>query len=368
MSKAIKLEKIIDFAKSRTNNSKFTKSFIKQHEGSVPVYGASLDENEVGYGFVKDNLNGVKYFDDCLTWNIDGSIGVFFRRGHFSLSEKVIPLLIYAEYKDKIDLEYLMYAIRYSDINKFNFSNKAGKNKLKEIKVFMPIKENGDFDLIKQKEIARKYREVEEKKKILLKKAEILKTVKIDIPDFNNTNSKKIPLNYIIEHQNGKSLYTKEYCKNNIGKYPVFSANNKVPFAFLKSFDYNGEYLTYSKNGCAGFITILNGQFSINGDRCLIKLTEEYKEFDLQFLKYYLEPIFRKNKKGRVGIQETNEYTKLNSNMIKKLNIQVPIPIKADGSFDIDKQKEIANKFATVENIKKELYRQIMELTSIIVE
>jgi len=50
-----------------TNSSKLTKSFVDRHQGDIPVYGASQDENSVNYGFIQDNLSGVKYFENCLT-------------------------------------------------------------------------------------------------------------------------------------------------------------------------------------------------------------------------------------------------------------------------------------------------------------
>ena len=90
-----------------------------------------------------------------------------------------------------------------------------------------------------------------------------------------------------------------------------------------------------------------------------------YDRVDLDYLKYYLEPIFRANIKGRIGINGKNEYTKLNSTMIKKLNIQVPIPIKSNGEFDLNEQKRLAKKYATIELIKKNLYEQINQLTKI---
>ena len=66
----------------KTNNSKFTKVFVEKNRGHIPVYGASKNEKTVDYGYIKDNLEGIKYFRDCLTWNIDGSIGkVFLRQG-----------------------------------------------------------------------------------------------------------------------------------------------------------------------------------------------------------------------------------------------------------------------------------------------
>lgn len=109
-----RLEQIIDFELSKTNGSSFTKSFIDSNKGNVPVYGASLLEEEISYGFVADNLEGIKYFDDCLTWNIDGSTAIFYRRGHFSLSEKVIPLIPFKDISALIDLEYLRFAIIFS--------------------------------------------------------------------------------------------------------------------------------------------------------------------------------------------------------------------------------------------------------------
>lgn len=129
--------------------------------------------------------------------------------------------------------------------------------------------------------------------------------------------------------------------------------------------DYSGRFLTYSKNGCAGYITIIDGSFSVNGDRCVMTINPGYDRVDLDYLKYYLEPIFRANIKGRIGINGKNEYTKLNSTMIKKLNIQVPIPIKSNGEFDLNEQKRLAKKYATIELIKKNLYEQINQLTKI---
>ncbi len=66
-----------------------------------------------------------------------------------------------------------------------------------------------------------------------------------------------------------------------------------------------------------------------------------------------------------MGINGKNEYTKLNSTMIKKLNIEIPIPIKENGMYDIEKQKEIAQKIATIESIKQDLCNKVVELTNI---
>lgn len=162
--KFIKLGELFDLSIS-TNKSWFTKTFINSNKGNIPVYGTSKDKKNVNYGFVEDNLEAsikgkiekVKYFENCLTWNIDGSIGLFYREGRFSLSEKVIPLILKEEYKNIIDNDFLKYIILIQ-IKKmgFKFSNKMGKGKIKEIDLPIPIDKNENFDLEKQKEIARK--------------------------------------------------------------------------------------------------------------------------------------------------------------------------------------------------------------------
>lgn len=363
-----KLKDIIDFNISKTNNSNFTKSFISEHKGNVPVYGASLNESEVSYGFVEDNLPTIKYFDDCLTWNIDGSVGIFYRQGHFSLSEKVIPLIPKKQYINTLNLLYLKYAIKYSkELTCYNFSNKAGKNKLKEISINIPVLDNGMFDLKTQNELALKFQDVENKNRLLLKKAEYLKNCRI-VFDNSMFNLVEVPLNTLITHYNGKSTYTKDFCQQHKGSFPVYSANNNEPIGYINTADHCGNFLSYSKNGCAGYISIMTGSFSANGDRCVLKLNRDYKNIDLLYLKYYLEPIFRANIKGRIGVNGKNEYTKINSTMIKKLNITVPIPIKPDGSYDLEKQQELAHKYASIDSIKNEVYSKIRELTNISVK
>ena len=84
-------------------------------------------------------------------------------------------------------------------------------------------------------------------------------------------------------------------------------------------------------------------------------------------MRLMIEPIFRRNIKGRLGINGKNEYTTLNSAMIKAIKEKIQIPIKADGSFDLDKQKDLAQKFATIEGIKENIRNQIEALTNIVV-
>lgn len=361
------LEQIIDFDLSKTNSSNFTKSFIDLNKGEVPVYGASSLENEVSYGFVADNLESIKYFDDCLTWNIDGSTAVYYRKGHFSLSEKVIPLLPFKEISPFIDLEYLRFAIIFSpSFNSFDFSRKAGKGKLKNLQIMLPVKDDGSYYLEEQQRLAGIYSEIENQKQKLLNRVYDIQKLLIHIDKEECVEYADEPLNKMVTYYNGNASYTKTWCQKHKGEYPIYSANNLEPIAYIDTYDYKGEYLTCSKNGCAGYITIINDCFSITGDRCVMSINEEYVgKLNLLYLKYYLEPIFRKNKKGRLGAFGKNEFTKLNSTMIKNINITVPIPLASDGSYDLEKQREIAERYKQIDEIKQGLIDKIIQLTSI---
>lgn len=173
------LNDLFDFSIT-TNSSKFTKSFVNKHKGNIPVYGASKEENDVGYGYIEDNVEGVKYFSDCLTWNIDGSIGLFYRKGRFSLSEKVIPLILKDEFVDALDLNFLRYTI-LSEVEKnpFSFTNKGGKTRLGQIVIRIPCDKNGNIDLDSQVIIASKYEAIRQCQDEIAKKLEQLKSQRI---------------------------------------------------------------------------------------------------------------------------------------------------------------------------------------------
>ncbi len=175
---------IFDLSK-KTNNSKFTKTFVSKNKGTIPVYSATKDENIIGYGYVQDNLKNIKYFQNCLTWNIDGSIGyVFIRKGKFSLSEKVIPLIVKDEYKDSFNSKFLKYEIEKETNKKyFSFNNKAGKSKISNIKISLPINSNGEIDINHQNKMAEQIKLIDELKTKVNEYQQYIENVIIDITD-----------------------------------------------------------------------------------------------------------------------------------------------------------------------------------------
>lgn len=197
-----KVSDIFDLSVS-TNNSKFIKSFIKKFPGDIPVYGATKLPNEVGYGYIKDNVemveikNGkrivtkIKYFENCLTYNIDGTAGyIFYRKGRFSLSEKVRPLIIKEEFKEILNPEYLKYIMQpifrknirgRKGPNGENEFTKIGKTIIEDLLIPIPVDNNQKFSYEKQTEIANQYKKLERVRDIIISKIDDIINVQFDL-------------------------------------------------------------------------------------------------------------------------------------------------------------------------------------------
>ena len=55
--------------------------------------------------------------------------------------------------------------------------------------------------------------------------------------------------------------------------------------------------------------------------------TEKCKDMDFNYIKIILQPIFRRNIKGRIGEKGKNEYTPLSKDIINKMDEEIPIPM-----------------------------------------
>ena len=158
-----------------------TKHFIEKHSGDVPVYGGKQDEIPIGY--VKDKLTDVKYFENCLAWNREGSVGyVFWHKSKFTTNDHHRPMKLKPEYEGEIDLSYMKYAIQDVLLKQgFRWSKTAGKEKVSKIGVKVPTTPTGEFDFQKQKEIASKYEKIDRIKEEMYEKLDTLLKCNISI-------------------------------------------------------------------------------------------------------------------------------------------------------------------------------------------
>ena len=162
-------------------NSKYTKKYMNKNKGVFPVYSSkTTDEGIIDY------INTYDYDCECLTWTTDGTyVGtVFIRNGKFSMTTHCGALFLKDEFKNKISIKYL-YAILNNILPLHKVgegSNKRlGKDVIKKIKIKIPIDNNGNYDLIKQEEIAEKYLKIEEIKKNIISELNIINNISVDI-------------------------------------------------------------------------------------------------------------------------------------------------------------------------------------------
>jgi len=178
-SNDIPISKIFIFP---STNSKITKEFCNKNQGKIPVYASSKDENSV-LGYIQDNIEGVNYYENCLSWNRNGSVGYVFVRNHrFATNEDHRAMTIKEEYDGKLDKDYLKFEIeKQLLINGFSFVDKCGVEKIKPVLIRVPTTKKGDIDFDKQKEIANKYKKVDFVKKKLNERYMEIKSIKIEI-------------------------------------------------------------------------------------------------------------------------------------------------------------------------------------------
>lgn len=361
MSQTIK-KRLFELFRPENGNPKYTKAFCRERPGKYIVYTGTT----IGT-FAK--VDFADYVTPNLTFATDGEkagtmeyiedpgycIG-----GHRTvlkpLSENIDPLYF------KFALQPLFYKnVKRGDIPSLHFS------RIKNLEVDVPVLSNGEYDLENQKELARRYRDIEARKRSLLSKAEKLKRTKIRAGGDEAQKYVGIKLNDLFRLSRGK-IISKPYMMEHRGKYPVFSTQKGI-YGYIDTYMYDGQFLLWNTDGLAGFIKKTDGKFSFTNIVGIMMPTGniDMRNISLDYLKSYLEPVFREHRKGRTGLNGKNEYTKLNSAMIRRLDIEIPVPVKPDGSFDLEKQVEIARKYEAIEKMKKAVCSRINELVRIAV-
>jgi len=159
------------------NGERIRKKDIEKAKGNIPVYSASIFENEaLGYVSekIEDVVKGAKSFEGInLTVNADGSdYSVFIRRNKFYANDVCNVITVISP---KINPYFLKYELRTQIYEKaLNYSYKLYKTKLKGIEVRIPTDEKGEFDLKKQIKIANQHDQFNQKKNEILRDLEEL--------------------------------------------------------------------------------------------------------------------------------------------------------------------------------------------------
>lgn len=342
-------------------DGKYTRSYVHEHTGENPLYSGNT------FGPFAQ-IDSYDYNVPALTWAIDGLAGyMMIHRSPFSATNHRGILLL----KDtNIDLEYAKYTLEpiFRELKKGRQGDN-GENEytslppfmIQSVKFAVPVDHDGEPWLEKQKEIAAGYVTLEQTKETVVEQIANLSQVSV-VPNCDEYAIEYLPLSELFDTIKGKSKYTKKYGNLHSGPYPVYSASSQGTLTHLDTYDYDGRYMTWSTNGFAGTILILNGKFSINGDRGILVPKNGRQDLDFDYMKFTLEPIFRELAKGRKGDNGEDEFTKLYPSMLS--DIMVPIPVDGKGNISLLLQKEIAQKFISVQNSQKEIIEKLDALIS----
>ena len=342
-------------------DGKYTRSYVHEHTGEHPLYSGNT------FGPFAQ-IDSYDYNVPALTWAIDGLAGyMMIHRSPFSATNHRGILLL----KDtNIDLEYAKYTLEpiFRELKKGRQGDN-GENEytslppfmIQSVKFAIPVDHDGEPWLEKQKEIAAGYVTLEQTKETVVEQIANLSQVSV-VPNCDEYAIEYLPLSELFDTIKGKSKYTKKYGNLHSGPYPVYSASSQGTLTHLDTYDYDGRYMTWATNGFAGTILILNGKFSINGDRGILVPKNGRQDLDFDYMKFTLEPIFRELAKGRKGDNGEDEFTKLYPSMLS--DIMVPIPVDGKGNISLLLQKEIAQKFISVQNSQKEIIEKLDALIS----
>lgn len=114
-------------------------------------------------------------------------------------------------------------------------------------------------------------------------------------------------------------VMSKDYIRDNIGDYPVYSSQteNNGELGKISSFDFEGEYLTWTTDGAnAGSVFYRNGKFSVTNVCGLLKVVS--KDITTKFLYYILSIEAPKYVNAGMG------NPKLMSNVMARIKVAVP--------------------------------------------
>ena len=328
---------------------RIVKKDIVKFSGNIPIYSANVFK-PVGFS----NKSNISNFDNnFVLWGIDGDF-------EFNAIPKNTPFIstdhcgVIRILSDNILPKYLMIQLEsVKHLYGFDRGLRASLKNMSKVKISIPIDINGNIDIEKQKEIIDRYNAIQEIKKQVKEYREKIKEIKVEIKE--NYNFSTLPIQNIFNVEKGLSKYTNKYIKNNFGDFPVYSSQtvNEGIIGYINTFDYDIKCLTWTTDGVhAGTVFLRNGKFSMT-THCGALLPKNDNLIDLGYLYYYLKTNLKE-----FAVGEQNK--RITVSIIK--DIKVEIPVKPNSEFDLEVQKEIANKYKKIEEIKKIIDKELKKI------
>jgi len=325
--------------------SKYTKKYGNIHKGKFPVFSASNNAP----------LTHIDTFDfdgEYLTWATNGFAGyIKITSGKFSINADRGLL---KPKQENLNSKYVKYKLepilrklakgRKGEKGEDEFT-KVYPSMLADIKIDFPVNSNDEIDVFAQNEIVEKIVFIEEIKQKVEECKKKINELNIEVKNIGEKN-KLMKIKDIFNIEKGKSKYTNKYIQNHCGEYPLYSSQtvNDGIIGKINSFDFNSKCITWTTDGVhAGTVFLRNEKFSMTTHCGALIPKSNIKNISLDFIYSFLKENLKQYARG-----EQNK--RITVNIIK--DIEILFPIDKSGNFDLKAQKETAEKYKKIENIK----------------
>lgn len=157
---------ILDWKKG---SAKLTKEYMRAHMGPYPVYTAdTLNSWTSGI-----DIDSYMWEGESIRLTTNGEYAGTFQYipdGKYSMNGDAGRITVKDEYKKSIDLQYILCTLQEIRRRKgFQWTKKPRESDVYALKIPIPVKEDGSFDLKQQKKIAKQYVYLDEFKEKLKK-------------------------------------------------------------------------------------------------------------------------------------------------------------------------------------------------------
>ncbi len=160
----------------------------------------------------------------------------------------------------------------------------------------------------------------------------------------------------------GSSEYTNTYVQKHNGSFPLYSSKtiNDGIIGYIDSFDFDSKCITWTTDGIhAGTVFLRDERFSMTTHCGALILDNNLESIYLEYVLNYLKDSLKS-----YAVGEQNK--RVTVDIIKKVIIK--IPVNNSGSFDINKQKVIAEKYQKIENIKQAIDDELCKIKNSTIE
>lgn len=341
-----------------SQGKRVTEKELYNLQGNIPTYSTNVFEPK--FFLKKSNIDDFTH--DSILYGIDG---------YFELSPKLSGEVFgTTDHCGRIEIldsfilpNYLIHQLKIKGTEQgFERTLRANLGNMRKIIVEIPIKIDESFDTEKQLELVKKYLFLKKMNKHLQDEIKELDNIILELN--YNSGSKTVKISDIYDFAKTNSHMTKKLCNVNPGQIPVYGCSyleNEMLGRIAKNIPgvkYYKDSLTWNRNGSVGRFFIRDGLFSTNEDHRVLILKKGHNgKVDPMFMKYTLEKEVRKL--GYTFLQKLGQ-----SNLE---TIEISMPTTKSKEFDLKKQKEIAETYRKLYDVKEGITKELAELAEIAV-